>query len=441
LDVLRWIADECPQAAWTNDSHKISARALEVRNLVTVSRRAGRWHAQIKPDGAYYLAHGHYPDQPAPRSAAPAQPVHRTGRQGRHDVDVEDLIARLQDSGSIRVEAPSPSLRSAYRRAVNAAVAEGKVPASRALRHTGRDHGDLVISLVKAEPTKPKPAPVPIPNVHDPHQSAIQHLLEEPDRLSVSQAAQPRALALIQGLADEVERRGHQLLPPTEAAATFRIEIGEDNFNLLLTEESEKVDRVRSDQVAAARYAWQRVSSQVVIVPSGRLVLELLQGWHHRRWADRVRWRLEDKFPIVLELIEQLAAETRQQRVAAAEERARQRRLWDEAVPRARDRFVYNFNAERLQAQARASSQAAELRAYCERLAERVAVEPDRQTRGRLDQWMTWGQEHAEAVDPLNRVDDLRYVTPAEISAAELDLYMPGGLTVRHPPDRDHARS
>lgn len=76
VEVLRWIADGCPDGVWPNDSHKISARALEVRNVVTVSRRGGRWHAEIKADGRYYLEHGRYPElarEPVPHPVPPVQ--------------------------------------------------------------------------------------------------------------------------------------------------------------------------------------------------------------------------------------------------------------------------------------------------------------------------------------------------------------------------------
>jgi hypothetical protein len=65
LDILRWIADGCPHRAWPDESHKLSARALQSRGLARVTRKGKRWHAVLSEDGRHYLDHGTYPDRPA----------------------------------------------------------------------------------------------------------------------------------------------------------------------------------------------------------------------------------------------------------------------------------------------------------------------------------------------------------------------------------------
>jgi excisionase family DNA binding protein len=78
MEVLRWIADGCPPGRWTGESHKHSARALESRGLVKITRpkSAGRsWTATLTDTGRHYLDHGSYPT--APRlEAAPAAGEH-----------------------------------------------------------------------------------------------------------------------------------------------------------------------------------------------------------------------------------------------------------------------------------------------------------------------------------------------------------------------------
>lgn len=438
LEVLRWIADGCPDGVWPDDTHKLSARALETRNLAAVARRDGRWHARLKPDGAHYLAHGTYPHPPPtptpPTPAATAAPA--AARRRRVEIDVTDLLARLQ-AGPVRIEAPSAELRAAYRRAIHQATVDGLVPDGLTLRHSGRDHGDLVIRLVETPPATPTPAPVPIPDTYDAEQPAIRRLLANPSSWGVSPDARARALRLVQALADEAARRGYQLAEPADEAGTFRIDIGEDSFAFLLSEEHDHGEQIPADQLAAAKYSWQRVSPQPAMIASGRLTLELQRGWRPTRWADRRRWRLDDKLPAVLELIEQDAAQARKQREEAAAERRRRRELWEQAVPRAMERYVYDLNAERLTDQTRASAQAAEILAYCQRLAERAGHEPDSTTRRAIEQWAEWARSHAEAIDPLGKVDDLCHVEPTEAKSDDLDRYMPRGLTVRHPPDHD----
>lgn len=306
LVVLQWIAEGCPDGTWPDDSHKISARALETRNLATVSRRGGRWHATIKSDGTYYLTHGQYPKEPPPTHDRTESPASIVG--SRDEIDVDDLIARLRTGSPIRVEAPTPGVRAAYRRAISAAITGGKVPTGLTLLHTGRDHGNLVISLIEAQPPTPKPAPIPIPNTHDPDQPAIRHLLENGSHWAVSPDARPRAFTLIQALADEATRRGHQVSERHAETSTFRIDIGEDSYPFLLTEEHDKGDQIPQEQLDAAKYSWQRVSLRPAMIPSGRLTLQLQHGSRHPHWADRQRWRLDEKLAAVMEQIEQHAA-------------------------------------------------------------------------------------------------------------------------------------
>ena len=74
LEVLRWVADRCPARDWPDESHKISARALETRGLVRVRRQNKAWNAGITEDGCYYLDHGGYPEPPEPELHIPGSP-------------------------------------------------------------------------------------------------------------------------------------------------------------------------------------------------------------------------------------------------------------------------------------------------------------------------------------------------------------------------------
>ncbi|HUY45494.1 MAG TPA: helix-turn-helix domain-containing protein [Streptosporangiaceae bacterium] len=65
LNVLKWIADGCPDRDWPDESHKNSARALESRGLARVRRKGKLWHAVLSADGRHYLERGRYPEPPA----------------------------------------------------------------------------------------------------------------------------------------------------------------------------------------------------------------------------------------------------------------------------------------------------------------------------------------------------------------------------------------
>jgi hypothetical protein len=66
LDVLRWIADGCPEEVMVGTSHKRTATALHDRRLVKVSKRGGTWSATVTDIGRHYLAHGNFPPKIVP---------------------------------------------------------------------------------------------------------------------------------------------------------------------------------------------------------------------------------------------------------------------------------------------------------------------------------------------------------------------------------------
>ncbi len=62
--VLKWIADGCSEGVMHGFSYKTTAKALQDRRLVSVSRKRGAWQAQITEAGRFYLQHGRHPGPP-----------------------------------------------------------------------------------------------------------------------------------------------------------------------------------------------------------------------------------------------------------------------------------------------------------------------------------------------------------------------------------------
>lgn len=71
LEVLRWVADGCPDRSWPNHSHKLTARMLQSRGLADVAHKRDGWAARLTDSGRYYLEHGRYPPQVASRTEPP----------------------------------------------------------------------------------------------------------------------------------------------------------------------------------------------------------------------------------------------------------------------------------------------------------------------------------------------------------------------------------
>jgi excisionase family DNA binding protein len=97
LTILHWIADGCPERSWPDESHKITAHALQNRGLAVVSRKRKVWAATITKAGRYYLEHGAYKPRPvlAPERFAAAPLLSGDRRSGSvSDVPALDATSR-----------------------------------------------------------------------------------------------------------------------------------------------------------------------------------------------------------------------------------------------------------------------------------------------------------------------------------------------------------
>jgi excisionase family DNA binding protein len=88
VEVLRWIADGCPERSWPNETHKNTARALQGRGLAEVGRERKIWTATITEAGRYYLEHGAY--EPKPVLQVERFEDDRPRSQARHTGPVPD---------------------------------------------------------------------------------------------------------------------------------------------------------------------------------------------------------------------------------------------------------------------------------------------------------------------------------------------------------------
>lgn len=433
LAVLQWVADGRPKGVYEDGfDHRITARALERRGLLSVRGHGPSWRATITEDGRYYLAHDDFPPSDEPlsvpkvrsRAAADLPPA---------PVPIADLIGEVvAAAGVLRIETPSAIQRISYRRAVEAARAAGEVAAHQRLKLTGTKHGPLVIELVQvADPAEPTDQ-IPVPAEPDSTRPEIRELLRTPSLLAVSDQMRPRTLALVQGMADECIRRGWHFI--VDGTPSFLISVGEDEYRGVLTEEREKRDVFAEDDIAARKYDWQRVSPTRQEVFVGRLRLEVGLSHEHRWWADRRRWTLASKLPDVFAFIDEMSSAARAKRDRLAAAHREHLAEWEVAVPRARERYLRALNAERAAKQIDSWRKTRDLREYAEGV-EGSAMSLGPNERGSASAWATWLRQEADRFDPLAKLDELRVDEPVDIPESELDKYMPKRWTVRRPPE------
>lgn len=291
--VLQWVNEGCPDGVWSDFTYKTTAYALAARGLVKVDRRRNHWAATITDEGELYLAHGSYSSNPAAAADNPRSP-------GAHS-DADTLAAEILDrlmSGEKKLvlAAPSEPQRARYRRALHRLLNSGQIPEGFALKHTGRDRGDLAIRLVH-ELEEPRPEPTSTVTVPESMTSVTDGVraLGTGVLVSVTDASMERALRILQAIANESTARGWTLEPKPTDDRKFRITRAECHFDMRLSEEL--IDRALPDneQLGAAKYAWQRVSLHMRKVGSGRLTLQLGHYSQTKSWSDRRRWTLDDK--------------------------------------------------------------------------------------------------------------------------------------------------
>lgn len=425
MRVLQWIADGCPEGVWTDYRYKTSVYALANRGLVTVDRRRDSWSAQITGEGKHYLKHETYRNE----AVTTSRRSERASRATSHVVAADELIDSLRThGGKVTISNPTCDVRAAYRSAIHKAITDGLVAPDMQLRYSGRDKGDLCIWLAQQEEPAVSAVPKSIPLPDDLRHShpAVRDLRDRvPEALNVSPDQRRRALLILQAIADECERRGHEFGVSPDDAPAFRITVAGVPTDFVLFEEHERRSVPVEKELAEARYSWQRVRSAVQRVPSGRLAIKTGTSYQSSSWADRKRWTLVSRLSHVLGHAEEVAQETLERRAEAERELAERRRLWEETKSRARVQFIEDLKRRRLDNQIANARRANEIRRFADEISQATAETSGSENAAGIEDWIAWARSEADRVDPLLNPRALRFVEPEDIRDADLDPYMP----------------
>ena len=432
MDVLQWIADGCPERDWVDFSHRISARSLTNRGLVKVRGHGPTWTAEMTEAGQAFLS-GARDDRPALEVQGRRRPQQSAATP--LGISGHDLLSQLIEAGGrLTVENPASDVRAAYRRALSA-IPRDKVPVDQRVTFTGRDRGDLVVILTDT-PAPPEPDPViPVPDHVDPENPLIAHLIRHPEQMPVASASRDRALRLVQALHDECQRRGHHVRPGSET--TLELVIQDQALPVALTEETQKAHRPPEEEIAAAKYDWQRIPARETREFNGRLVLTLEpKTYQASGWADRQRWSLESRLWKLLKKAEETAHARVTERERLQRERHAKRQKWEQSRPLAEAAYLDHINRQRLDEQLAGYEKARRLREYAEAIEHTVldgSAEPDQV---QIVAWLGWIRAEALGLDPLIHPEQLQYFKPAQLPTGELSTFMPDGMDYNYPPGR-----
>jgi hypothetical protein len=352
-----------------------------------------------------------------------------------------ELMDELNSAdGEIYVADPSERVRAKYRRAIYAVKERRLVPDGFQLWHTGRDHGDMVIRLLKrhAQPPRiipprraPEPARVRV-NEKRVKRSKID-MRPALASLKVSKALLPRCRSILQELTDEAIGRGYEVRVGVEKSSLVIVASGE-HLPFRLFEEQDTAPAPPPKRPEPRRYEWQQPPPSTIRVPTGRLALRLEHRYRNRTWADRSRWRLEDRLTEVINHVDSLArAEIERQR-EAHEKGLRDLEAWEAGAAAARLAYVVALNRRRMRNQAARSVRASALRAFASRIRAAGATEANPEMAAQMVEWEAAILVEAARMDPLSSPADLRSIEPEQIRTSDLAPYMPHGMNIYYRP-------
>ncbi len=469
LEVLRWIADGCPEGKWPEDdfSYKTSAAALKSRGLATIKGRGRTWSVAITEADTHYVEHGTYPPRDTP--PAPTASRDRTRRAAPAALDLGDgasetlkqataLITRLRDSGRITPADPAESTRAHYRRVLHACRVHHLVPADHELRFTGRSSGDIVIMLSTGSPadTSDWDRIRTTARKITTNTGSLRTALEATSILnSVSEALRPRAIEILLDLAEHL--RSHELrLGANIKLKTPKlfIQIDTRRRSLALTEIMEDVPHVptTAEQREFRRAPWTQIP-KFDKAPSGRLRLQMEREGSHEVKIDRYSsryerngdtWSDEKKKPLerqVRDIARAIkkgvvddddALEREKQRRAEAHEtyereQAEQRRAWENIRDQARKKGAPRTARSYLRPRVRGLARSPRTAAFAKQLATEATERGLLENRPRLLEWLEWARARADDIDPIVNLEHLDDdVFDAKPSADDLRPHMEG---------------
>lgn len=407
------------------------------------------WRAKVTEAGRHFVEYGAYP-QGHWRSSTeatgtevvtrvndrPALHARALGRAAAWSVTglrpVDQLIADVVAAGG---ELHVTRERGGYYESlVSSAIRHTKVPDGKLLEVvSGGRWEDQIVRLVD------KPAwmtavlnPIVVTEqLRNPH-PVIKALRDDKDRLGMKQQVRSRALRILDALAKEATRRGHTVRHAVAQQGYrypkghLRITVSGHDYTICVDELNDRAPHVptAAELRDKERYSWTRIPTHDS-VPSGRLRLQILDGWAIRqdKFADTKTIDLADRLPVVLQEVELRAAAAEERRRQREREEAERERQWKQVFEQAKVQLREHHHGEVLVEHAERWQQAQHLDAYIDAMTSRiVALTGDE--RDAAEQWLAWARDYRAALDPLNQ--PLALPADPDYSAEALKPFMRG---------------
>lgn len=413
--VLRWIASGCPDGLYTEGwEHRIAARALERRGLVSIVGRGPSWKATTTKAGRAWLA------------ASPADDVLPS------DSEPEALVALVVDAGGVLVvEAERGDELKTLERLVRATIRATNRPRGQQLELSGHDYyartSKRTLKLVPHFEDFVEPRPVPVAEHVTKYHPVVRYYLDNRDWQYVSKDALSRAARILQAIALEAERRGFQVKDPStvkanQGAPRYKPIVGHlwlvtphGPYSVEVRETSGKGSRARDYQERHnSREPIWLSRRQTAFIATGQL--DIILGGRHapymgQHFKDSKRSSVEVKLPELFAALDkyqfQAAWHDEQQRLREEEERRRK----EAARATARVRFQEQARWAHFESLVAAHEEADRKRRFVDAAVE-AATSLDGAARAAAETYLREMRERVDTQDPLRRPELLVPVIP-----------------------------
>lgn len=427
LEVLAWVRDGCAEGVYEDFSHRVTARALHNRGLLTVGGHGVNWTASLTEDGAYYLERGTHPagKSQARRTKHSARPAAKRPAAGqgekrakeRTSGPVDQLMASLKESPDHRILVPYREFQR-YRQLAASAKRFGRIPEGMCLSFGHRrEHGEFMTEIA----LEPLPAwqtavldLLPVAQVLRDPTDVVSRLMDSQEFAVIGEARE-RALRLADalvvggrehGMAVSVSKRG-----PSRRDRYTRGVVQTDTIQFRL-ESVDFVLRFKQDilqephqpterELARARHG--HLFPDFDDVPDQHLEIELEgeggEFWASR-WKDTDDHQLEDDLAQIIEEIRLRHGNLLQRKEEERKREEGRRRNWEIARAKAVEKYRQHFVREAIRAQRVRWSEAEGLRRYAEAVRDK-ASRTEGAERARVLDWAEQIERTADRIDPL----------------------------------------
>lgn len=400
-DLLRWVQDGCPAGVYDDGyEHRIRARALERRGLVTIKGSGDSWRAALTRAGRDWLAK-------PPKLDNSARPS-----------DADALMSEVLAAGG---EIEKPKLDYKEREALEKLI-------SASLRSSLRPHGERLVlahkgvwphqvSVVRIEPhfeERVEKSPVPVPERVGKYHPAARAFLDEPDSQYVTKDCVSRAARLLHAIAVEAgkrdiairipessgqylydRRKSHLILTPDDDAYTVTVKE-------IPAHGGAKIDYTERHRSRRKVPVWQSYRT-TEFIPTGKLEL-VIEGryasYGGKHIKDTTKIKLEDRLSELFAALDKFQLEaiySEEQRQKAERERERLRQL---AIERATAKYYEQVRWQHFTEQVRLQDETVKQRAFIDE-ARRVIGELDTSERQPIEKHLEAMSQRVDDQDPL----------------------------------------